>query len=155
MTKEAALDNAAYEHFRRIAEAPRALPMHQADYRSAFSNPESIITVRVQGHLSDDGWGIGGRLVSAIDENGNPYRIVGLDPGSIRSCPSCGRRVFLPDAAADLESLPCPFTNCDAVLTMRPQFGDERVEDAPGRMESGGTCREHGPGCPGFRELAP
>jgi hypothetical protein len=150
---EADIQSASFEHFHRLAEEPRALPIHVTDYRSSFSNPESIITVRVRGHLSDDGWGIGGRLVEAIDENGNPYSIVGLSPGSVRACPSCKRRVYLPDSAADKVWLPCPFGNCDARLSLRPMFGDERVEDAPATVESAGTCSEHGTGCPGFREL--
>ena len=152
---EADLRSAAYDHFRREADVPRALPVHVMDNRLAFANPESIITVRVQGHLSEDGWGIGGRLVEAIDENGNPYPIVGRDPGSVRTCPTCGRRVYIPDAAADKAMLPCPFTNCVGTLSTRPEFGDERVEDAPGRSESAGVCREHGPGCPGFRGTEP
>jgi len=126
-----------------------ALPMHHTDYPGAFSNPERVITVRVRGHLSDDGWGIGGRLVEVIDENGNPYPIVGLNPGAVRSCPSCHRKVYLPDKANEngAGTLACPYTDCLASLHLAPAFGDERVEDAPG-VWSGAECREHGKGCP-------
>lgn len=127
----------------------RALPMHITDYPGAFANPERVITIRVRGHLSDDGWGIGGRLETVIDENGNPYPVVGLDPGWVRSCPSCNRRVYLPDSALALGTgtLPCPYTDCAASLHLAATFGDERVEDAPA-IWSGGECREHGAGCP-------
>lgn len=131
------------------AEAPRALPVHTSDYPGYFQNPERVITVRVRGHLSDEGRGIGGRLVSAIDENGNPYSIVGLDPGSVRLCPACHRKVYLPDAAATtgVPSLTCPYTDCAGPLSTAPAFGDERFEDAPAEWQ-GAECKEHGPGCP-------
>lgn len=126
-----------------------ALPMHITDYPGAFLNPERVITVRVRGHLSDDGWGIGGRLVEAVDENGNPYPIVGLDPGAVRPCPSCHRRVYLPDRASaeGLVTLPCPYSDCATSMFVAPQFGDERVDDAPA-IWRGSECAEHGPGCP-------
>lgn len=153
-TERADLQDAAFDHFRREAEKPRAMPMHRMDYPYAFSNPENVITVRVQGHLSEDGWGIGGRLVAAIDENGNEYNLVGLDPGAVRPCPECHRRCYIPDSAAATGALPCPFAGCSGVFTTRPVFGDERVEDMPATVTSAGTCDEHGPGCPGFADKA-
>lgn len=137
------------ETFESKDTTPRAIPMHVTDYDWAFSNPERVITVRVRGHLSDDGRGIGGRLVQAVDENGNPYSIVGLDPGLVRTCPGCARRVYIPDTAVrrGIRLLDYPYTDCAARLSTWPAFGDEPVEDRPGEWR-GAECREHGPGCP-------
>lgn len=127
-------------------QTPRALPVHRTDYREAFSNPEQIITVRVLGHLSEDGYGIGGRLTHAVDENGNPYPIVGLDPGLVRPCPICGRKVYIP-VAIKTAAVACPYAGCEGNLSTRPEFGDEQFEDSPGVWTAGHpdtTCSEHG-----------
>lgn len=121
----------------------RVLPVHRTDRREAFANPESVITVRVLGHLSEDGYGLGGRLTHAIDENGNPYPILGLNPGLVRHCPTCGREVYIGAEVEDRE-IGCPYRGCAGVLSTRPSFGDEQFEDEPGIWSGKGPCFEHG-----------
>lgn len=129
---------------REFVERPRALPMHVTDYPGAFTNPEPVHVVRVRGFT------MGSRIVAAIDEEGNEYPVVGLDPGSVRTCPECGNRVYIPDRAAaeGLTALPCPYTGCRASHTTAPVFGSERVEDQPAVWVGGDpSCNEHPNGC--------
>jgi hypothetical protein len=120
-------------------------PVHTFDFDRRVSNPEPIITVRVQGYFRTDGTSdLFGRLTHAVDEQGNLHPIVGLDPGRVTRCVRCHREVYIPDAA-DGTRVACPYRDCLGWLERRPQLGDTLVEDAPGQAL--GHCREHDDAC--------
>jgi hypothetical protein len=122
------------------------MPVHRHDYDRDVGNPDPIVTVRVQGMFNPDGTSeMFGRLTHAVDEQGNLWPIVGLNPGRITHCPRCSREVYIPDAATG-SMYACPYRDCLGWLGRRPTMGDRLVEDEPGRV-IGGHCPDHDGAC--------
>lgn len=123
------------------------MPVHSHDFDRGVANPDPIITVRVQGLFDANGEdSMFGRLTHAIDENGNLWPIVGLNPGRVTRCVRCEREVYIPYAADGQGKFACPYRDCMGWLDKRPRLGDFLVEDEPAEIISG-TCPDHGLAC--------
>ena len=121
--------------------------VHPHDFDRNVANPDPIVTVRVQGLFNaDNSPGPFGRLVHAIDTEGNLWPIVGLNPGRVTRCERCEREVYIPDAAEANRKFACPYRDCMGWIDKRAKFGDFLVEDEPGQTISG-DCTEHGAAC--------